>query len=85
MVGSKNEWSDLDMLRAIVVFLDTKSWSISPIGDSMERGKETDDLEEIQLAVEYMYIISHFREPLEAKGVNLANIQDELEEISHTQ
>ena len=70
------EWSDLDMLRAIVVFLDTKSWGISPTGDSVERGKETDDLEDIQLAVEY--IISRFREPLEAKGVNLANIQDEI-------
>ena len=47
-------------------------------GDSMER-EETDDMEEIRLAVDC--ISSHFREPLEAKCVNLANIQDELEEI----
>lgn len=46
----------------------------SPTGESMER-EETDDMEEIRLAVES--IISHFREPLEAKM--------NLKKLSHMQ
>ena len=76
---SRLEWSDLELLRAILVFLDTKSWGYSPTSASVETGEETGGLEEIQAAVEC--IISHFRKPLEEKGVDLANIQDELEEI----
>ena len=34
---------------------------------------------QLQAAVEY--ITSHFREPLETKGIDLANIQDKVEEI----
>ena len=41
------EWSDLEMLRAFLVFLDTKSWSTSPSVDTMETSENTDDLEEI--------------------------------------
>ena len=40
---------------------------------------EDDDLDEINAAVEY--ITSHFREPLEAVGMNLSSIQDEIEEV----
>ncbi len=57
------------MLRSILVF---QSWCKS--GDS-----EDDDLDEINDAVEY--ITSHFREPLEAVGMNLSSIQDEIEEV----
>ena len=67
-----------EMLRAILVLLDTQSWQSSPAGEHSDT-EEEDDLIEIREAVEY--ITSHFREPLEAKGVDLANIQDELEEI----
>ena len=73
------EWSDLEMLRAILVFLDTKSWSTSPSADTMETSENTDDLEEIRKAVEY--VTSQFRQPLEAKGVDLTSIQDQVEEI----
>ncbi len=69
---SRLEWSDIKMLRSILVFLDTQSWCKS--GDS-----EDDDLDEINAAVEY--ITSHFREPLEAVGMNLSSIQDEIEEV----
>ena len=40
---------------------------------------ENDDIAEIKSAMEH--IISHFREPLEAASINLAGIQDELEEV----
>ena len=66
------------MLRAIFVFLDTQSWCSSPRSKHNDTDEE-DDLTEIREAVEY--ITSHFREPLEAKGVTLANFQDEMEEI----
>ena len=66
------------MLWAILVLLDTQSWQSSPAGEHSDT-EEEDDLIEIREAVEY--ITSHFREPLEAKGVDLANIQDELEQI----
>ena len=77
------EWSDVRMLRTILVFLDTKSWlslASSEVNGSDTEEKEDDlALTEIQEAVEYL--TSHFREPLEAKGVTLESIQDEVEEI----
>ena len=61
------------------VLLDTQSWRSSPRSQHSDTDEEEDDLAEIREAVEY--ITSHFREPLEAKGVTLANFQDEVEEI----
>ena len=69
------EWSDVRMLRAIAVFLNTQSWQCTAVGSDTEMG----DNAEIKIALEY--ISSHFREPLEAKGINLSGIQDEIEEI----
>lgn len=66
---SRLEWSDVEMLRAILVFLDTHSWCVSD-GD--------DGIDELKAAVEY--ISTHFREPLEAAQVDLARIQDEVED-----
>ena len=66
------EWSDLTMLRSILVFLDTQSWFGS-------LDKDNDGFTAVIEAVEY--IISHFREPLEAKGGNMSSIHDEVEEI----
>ena len=65
------EWSDLTMLRSILVFLDTQSWFGS-------LDKEKDGFTEIIEAVEY--IIAHFREPLEAKGGDMSSILDEVED-----
>ena len=73
------EWSDVEMLRAILVLLDTQSWRSSPRNEHSDTDEEEDDLAEIREAIEY--ITSHFREPLEAKGVTPANFQDEIEEI----
>ena len=66
------ELSDVVML--ILVFLDTKSWvHVFLVSSELE---EEDDFTEIQEAVEYL--TSNFREPLEAKGVALASIQEEI-------
>ena len=53
------EWSDVTMLRAILVFLGTQGWSFSR---SALEDQEANDLAEIREAVEYT---SRFREPLE--------------------
>ena len=76
------EWSDAKLLRAILVMLDTQSWQCTA-RRSFEDDEEEDEhgLTELKSAVEY--IITKFREPLEAKGVALAGIQDELEEVVH--
>ncbi len=75
LMRTRSEWSDVNMPRSILVVLDTQSWRCS----SGRETEEDDDLKEIREAVEF--ITSHFREPLEAKGVSLASIQDEIEEI----
>ena len=64
------EWSNLVLLRATVAFLDTMSW---------KRGEEDDDLQVVQAAVECL--VSHFRQPLEAKAVDLAKLHDEVENV----
>ena len=71
------EWSDVKMLMAILVFLDTQSWQ--PHSSLSATNDENSDLAEIREAVEY--ITCHFREPLEAKGITMTSIQDEIEEI----
>ena len=73
------EWSDVKMLRSVLVLLDIQSWRHSPRSEHSDTDEEEDDLDEIKEAVEY--ITSRFRELLEAKGVTLANIQGEVEEI----
>ena len=60
------------MLRSILVFLDTRSWFGS-------LDKDNDGFTAVIEAVEY--IISHFREPLEAKDGDMSNIHDEVEEV----
>ena len=64
------EWSDVNLLRAILVFLETQSWlqrsNDDPDGD--------DGLANIRAALDL--IITAFRAPLESKGVALETIQD---------
>ena len=67
------EWSDVDLMRSILLFLDTQSWQDSD-------GSSTDDrLSEIKAAV--VSITDVFRAPLEAKGADLTSILDEIEDI----
>ena len=74
------EWSDVKMLRAILVVLDTHSWACRT-GGALEEDEIDDDTAEVKEAVEY--ITALFREPLEATGVSLATIQDEAEGVVH--
>ena len=65
------EWSDVKLLHSILIFVDTQGWQAK--SNSTDTGvsdceDETDTLEEIKLAVDY--IISAFRAPLETKGMN---------------
>lgn len=73
------KWSDVKMLRTILVVLDTQSWACQMAGALED--EINDDTAEGKEAVEY--ITAHFREPVEATGMSLATIQDEAEEIFH--
>ena len=77
------EWSDVKLLRSILVFIDTQGWqakSSSTSGDMSDSNDgEEGNLDGIKSALEC--IISAFRDPLEAKGVNLSSLHDEIEEI----
>lgn len=72
------EWTDTKILRSILIFLDTQSWC-SSVTDDDETDQEDKVLAQILSAVEYITV--SFREPLEAKGVDLACLQDEVEEV----
>ena len=68
-------WSDTKLLRSILAFLDTRTWTTPRIPtDSV-----ADDKAEIREAMEY--IVTIFREPLEAKDACIFSLQDELDEI----
>ena len=57
-VKERLEWSDTDLLRALLVFLETQNW--------LRKGDNEDDIGNTNTAVEQ--IVTHFRIPLEAKG-----------------
>ena len=67
------EWSGIDLMRSIIVFLDTQSWQ-----DSEESSKD-DRMSEIKSAV--VSLTEVFRAPLEVKGADLSSILDEVEDI----
>ena len=81
-------WSDIKLLRALLVFLETQSWAkrsrqLATVTDSDredETGDNSDDssLAEVKESVDHL--AAHFRLPLEAKGVSLATLQDEVED-----
>lgn len=81
------EWSDMKLLRAILVFLDTQTWrNIIPETQESESQQSDSDnssedkaLSEVLAAVELIATI--FKEPLHASGVNLLGLQDEMEEV----
>ena len=75
-IRERLQWSDMKLLRSILVFLDTRSW----VSHGTTPHSEPDDgMEQIITATDY--IISLFRVPLEAKGASLSSFNDELEEI----
>lgn len=75
------EWSNIDLLRSILVFLDTQNWQCheAETDDSSGSGSEDDAcLAEIQTAVST--ITEFFQASLEAKGIELCSIQDEVDD-----
>ena len=71
----------MQLLRCVLVFLETQSWlrrEVDP-GDTEETSDDNSFLGALLSAVDY--IISIFHAPLEAKGMCIASIQDELEEV----
>lgn len=77
-IQERLEWSDLKLLRSILVFVETQSWLQRSSHSSEDDGD--DGLLEIRAAVEC--ITSVFRAPLEAKGLcDPCMIQDEVEEV----
>ena len=80
------EWSDTGLLRAILLLLDTQNWM--PSRSCSKQTEETNNdegdlyedecLDEIQSSVDK--IVDFFQQPLEAKGIDLCSILDEVEE-----
>ena len=66
------EWTDTDLLRALLAFLETQNWQ--------ERGTSEGDEDVTDITDAVQCLISTFRTPLESRGVCMAAIQDELEE-----
>ena len=76
------EWSDIQFMRSMLVFMETQSWQKSySDAYSDARDEILDDFAEVRTAVEY--IISTFRILLQAKGMCVASIQDEVEDVSY--
>ena len=81
------QWSDTSLLRCLVVFLDPQSWTkqshfrhVSNSFDDDDEFDSEDDFSLVQVKESVDRIAEHFRLPLEAKGVLLASLLDEVEE-----
>ena len=78
-------WSDKNLLRALLVFLETQTWTkrgcASSADSLLQEDIDQDDpsIAEVKEAVEV--ISTHFRIPLEAKGLSFVTLQDEIEEV----
>ena len=81
-------WSDKDLLRALLVFLETQTWTkrgcaSSATADSLLQDdmdlEDDPSIAEVKEAVEV--ISTDFRIPLEAKGLSFVTLQDEIEEV----
>lgn len=78
-IKKRLKWSDTKLLCSILVFLDTRCWPSTTPDDESAETEAVDDKDELRLAMEY--IVTVFREPLEAKQTCIFAFQDELEEI----
>ena len=72
------EWSDVKLLRAILIFLDTQTWRCL-VADATDSSCSDKSLTEVLMAVEL--IATMFREPLEAVGINLLVLQHKIAEV----
>jgi len=74
-IQQRLEWSDLHLLRALIVFLESQSWVKR---EPTDHGQDA-SLEEVKDALELLS--SHFRDPLEAASVMIPSLQDEMEDV----
>lgn len=76
--------SDIKLLRSLLTFLETQSWAKrsrqhATVTNNNSEHKINIDGEDCSLAdikESVEYIATHFRVPLEAKGVSLTTLQD---------
>ena len=71
------EWSDTDLLRALLVFLETQSWMKRYV--TGDESNSDPSLAELKAAIEL--ISTQFRDPLEATGVHVSSLHDEIEDV----
>ena len=80
-IKARLEWSDTDLLRAVVAFLSTHNWLMrEDTQDSDEEGIVDPDEVSSDMREAVEYIITAFRAPLEARGFSAEAILAELEE-----
>jgi len=76
------EWSGVDFLRSVLLFLNTQSWqSKEPEPEELENSASGIDDRLIEVKAAFVSITDIFRAPLQAKGVDLTAILDEIEDI----
>ena len=74
-IRQRLEWSDVKLLRAALVFIETQSWIKSAADDEYEDSS----ILAIKLALEDIF--RAFADPLEASNVNLSTLQNEIEDV----
>ena len=79
------EWSGVDFLRSVLLFLNTQSWQLKePEPEEFESSASGIDDRSIEVKAAFVSITDIFRAPLQAKGVDLTAILDEIEkEVYH--
>ena len=81
-IKEHHQGSDLQLLKSLLVFLETQSWMARDETDSSEPdSSETKQSSFMEILQAVEYLISLFHAPLEAKCVCITSIQDELEDI----
>ena len=92
MMRSRLDWSDIKMLRSILVFIDTQNWvnkGNESMGSSLiglsnsdaEDELEPDDSTIASIYGAVDYITTSFKEPLQKQGVGLLILRDEIEKV----
>ena len=71
-IKSRLEWSDVHLMRSILIFVEMQSWQL--------HSDDEDNVSEVSEAAEY--IVSLFRIPLEARGMSAELIGDEIENVA---
>ena len=76
------EWSDVKLLRALLVSIETQSWIEKSTTDADDECEDASMLE-IKLALED--IIRVFTDPLQMNKVSLSTLRDEIEDSGLSQ